>query len=419
MSSTIVSRWRRVATGLATALLAAAAVAGSASPAAADTAPNSTPATAVGFASVPYEDYGAGFADNPAATDPTAQRVAAACNGGADIYGTSWWKYTASSQSTFVVHAASAVGGPSVQEPIGMAVVAADLNSVLKCGTEGTSISDAGAFSRAAGGSLYIVTYFAVPTDNTPAPPMIGVYPSTGVVPTNDNYASARPVTTFPFSATQDTTLATREATEPVCYSKFGVGPSVWYSVTVPRAQRLDVAVSSDYGAMIVVASSVDDQSTWNCDGTDRLQFFAEASVTYRIGLYGVDEVRNAGRATLTVGQVPEAPKVQLSIAPIGRVEKKTGVVYLSGQAVCSGTTATDAVTGTISQEYRRQTHSQTFTGTTAACTGKSATWTAVVHPSDFRFTTGQVKVTASVNACNSGGCTAASATANVTLKAR
>ena len=222
MGKMAAARWNRLVVGLSIALLSAVAFVGSAGTAAADAAANNTPATAVNFTSLPYENYGTPFADNPAATDPAGQRVSTACNGGADIYGATWWKYTASNQSTFVVHAALYVSGPSTDEPIGMAVVAGDLASVLKCGNEGTSISDAGAFALNAGESVYIVTYFGSPAETAPYAPHVGVYPSTGVVPSNDNFASAQVISSLPFSATQDTTLATREASEPTCYNKFG-----------------------------------------------------------------------------------------------------------------------------------------------------------------------------------------------------
>ena len=409
------SRWNRLAKGLAIMVLSAGFVAGSAQTAAADVAPNSTPESAVTFGSVPYESYGTAFVDNPAATDPGGQRVADACNGGADVYGTAWWKYTAANESTFVVHAALAVGGPSVEEPIGMAVVSADLVSVA-CGTEGTSISDAGAFSLDAGESLYIVTYFPLPTEPTPSAPRVGVYPSSGVIPSNDDYASATPITSFPYSATQDTTLATREAVEPVCYSKFGVGPSVWYSVTVPTTQSLNVSVTTDFLSSVVVASSLDDQSSWLCDSPAEFQFLAEAGVTYRIGIYGVDQVRNSGQVTIEVGAAPSAPSVTLSIAASGKVNKKTGVVRLTGYVTCTGAPSTGAVTGSVSQVFKRQTHRQDFTGTAAACTGEPEKWKAVVQPSGFKFTGGKVQAAASVTACNTGGCTTADATAEVQL---
>jgi len=395
--------------------LVVSATVGSAGQAAAATAPNDTPATAIGFSSVPYDSYGSLWVDNPAATDPAGQLVATTCNGGSDVYGTTWWKYTAASASTFVVHAALAVGGPSVEEPIGLAVVSAGLLTVQNCGVEGSSISDAGAFTLDDGQSVYIVTFFRVPTEPT-VNPHIGVYPSTGVAATNDDFGSATPITSLPYTANLDTTLATREAMEPVCYSKFGLGPSVWYSVTVPTSQRLDVSISSDFWASMVIASSLEDQTTWQCYGATG-QLAAQAGVTYLIGIYGVDEVRNSGLGTIHVEAVPAAPSVsQLTIAATGTVNKKTGLVQLSGQVTCSGSTATNPVTGTLTQEYRRVAHTRSFTGTGAACTSTSARWTATVTPADFRFTSGQVSVTASVTACNSGGCTTADTKQTVKL---
>ena len=189
--------------------------------------------------------------------------------------------------------------------------------------------------------------------------------------------------------------------------------------MTVPTTQRLTVAISSDFGAYMVVASSLDDQTSWQCDGDQGFQFDAKAGVAYRIGIYGVDEVRNSGQATINVEAVPPAPSVtKLNIASTGTVNKMKGVVHLSGHVTCTGATATNPITGTLTQEYKRVSHTRTFTGTTGACTGKPAKWTAVVTPTDFRFTTGTVKVTASVTVCNTGGCTTMDAKAKVTLSA-
>lgn len=410
---------RRAAAGLAFMLLATVSLIASTGPALADPAPNNTPANAVGFASVPYDVYGTVPVDNPVASDPAGQLVATECNGGSAIYGTAWWKYTPASRSTFVVHAALAVSGPSVEEPIGMAVVAGGLGSVLKCGVEGSSISDAGAFTLNAGESLYIVTYYRAPTDPSIVAPHVGVYPSTGVRPGNDDFADATPITALPFTATQDTTMATREPSEPVCYNKFGFGPSVWYSVTVPTTRKLTVDISSDSGAYLVIASSRDDQSTWRCDGDTSAQFEAQAGVSYRIGIYGVDEVRNSGQVTINVAAVPVPPSItKFTIASTGTVNKKKGVVKLSGKVVCTGTTTTNPITGTLTQEYRRVSHTRAFTGSAAPCTGKSVTWKATVQPADFRFTTGKVKVQASVTACTSGGCVTSNAKRTVKLTA-
>ena len=224
-------------------------------------------------------------------------------------------------------------------------------------------------------------------------------------MPSNDDFANATAITSLPYTATQDTTLATRESTEPTCYNKFGYGPSVWYSVSVPTTQKLTVSITSDFGAYMVIASSRDDQTTWNCDGDTNNQVEAQAGVSYRIGIYGVDEVRNSGKVTINVEKVPTAPTItQFIIASTGTVNKKQGIVHLSGQITCTGTTGTDPVTGTLVQEFRRVSHSRSFIGTNATCTGKATKWTAKVTPSDFRFTTGKANVAGTVTACTTGG---------------
>ncbi len=421
----MVQRWRRVATGLATALLAAAAVAGSASPAAADTAPNSTPATAVGFASVPYEDYGAGFADNPAATDPAAQRVApAACNGGAGIYGTSWWKYTASSQSTFVVHAASAVGGPSVQEPIGMAVVAADLNSVLKCGTEGTSISDAGAFSRSAGGSLYIVTYFAVPTDNTPAPPMIGVEVRPAPV-------SCRPTTTTPQLARSQRSRSRPPRTPPLRLARPSSlsatassvsGPASGISVTVPRCsatrrRRQQRLRCDDRGRIVPRGRPVDDTGT----ATGPTGFSSSPNA----GRHLSDRPLRRGRGPqLRPSDHHRRPGARGSSGPAehridrtGQQEDRRRVPLGAGSVLrhdCDRGSHRDDQPGVQAPDPQpdlHRLHCRLHGQVGHVDGGGAAVGLQVHHRPGESHRVGQ-------RYCNSGGCTAATATANVKLKA-
>jgi hypothetical protein len=409
------SRWHRWTTGLAVIALSAAALVGTAGSAAADVTDNNTPASARTFSSVPFEDYAGAPVDNPAATDATGRKVATACNGGSDIYGTAWWKYAPAARSTVVVHSALRVG-PTPDQPTGLAVVSADLSTVLKCGVEGGSISDAGAFTVEAGSSLFIVAYYDEPTETSILSPTIGVYPSSGVVPANDNYEAATTITSLPFSATQDTTLATLRTSDPVCYDREGAAANVWYSVTVPTTQRLEVTVDTNYSSHLVVATSTEDQSTWQCDTP---QFEAQAGVTYLIGVAGTNSLRNSGQLTITVSAAPAAPAVSLRIAATGKVTKRTGVVRLSGSITCSGSDTSGPVSGTIKQVYRRVIHTQSFNGTSVTCSGAPARWTAVIEPTTFKWTTGQATITASVTACNTSGCTQADAERKITLEAR
>ena len=402
------SRW---AIALAVVLLSAAAAIGSTGSAAAETPQNTTPETAAAFTSVPYEG-GIFWEDAPLANDPSAQVVAAACNSGAGIYGTAWWRYTASEETTFVVHAGNRVG--SVYEPIGLAVVAGDLGSVRACGEEAFSISDTGAITLSEGESVYIVTY-ATRVDTLLH--RIGVYPSSGVAPSNDALVSPTEILSLPFSVTQETTLATRES-EPWCFTKFGAGPSVWYSFKATRSELLKIDIASDYTSHFVVVPGIDAPSaSWLCGES---QFQTEAGTTYLIGVSGEAQLRNSGRLTVSVSAVappPPPPTVRLTIAPSGTVNKKTGVVNLAGDITCTGASTTNPVNGSLKQVAKRVMQEQSFTGNGAACTGQPATWTAVVVPRTFLFSNGEALVTASVTACNIGGCASAEAERTVKLK--
>lgn len=405
-------KWLTMA--IATTLLAVAGMAGSSSTATAQPpSDSSTPATATTISSLPYKNEPWGDADNPLATDPAGQLVAASCNHGADIYGTSWWRYTAPSASAFVVHAAENVGGPAHYQPIGVAVVSGDLTSVLACGTDHDDYSDAGLRSVAKGETTYVVTYY---TDGEPrlSLPALYLYPSSGTAPANDSASTPRTVEALPFSATQDTTLATADS-GPACYSKFGSGPNVWYSVTVDRSQLVDVTIEADYETYYVIAPRGADspQDSWLCG--DR-QFRAEAGVSYLIGVYSLGGPYNVGQLSVKLTAAPSAPKVKIKIDSTGKVAKKTGVVSLKGTVTCSGTEGTQPVTGTLRQVYKRAIHEQSFTGSAAACTGKAVRWRATVPPTTFIFK-GKTKVTASVTACNTGGCTTDTVKRTVKIK--
>jgi hypothetical protein len=242
-------------------------------------------------------------------------------------------------------------------------------------------------------------------------------------VPSNDAYDSPTQIDSLPFSMTQDTTLATLDPA-PWCFNKAGAGPSVWYSLTATRSELLNIDISSDYVSNFVILPGKDAPSeSWLC-GESQLQ--AEAGTTYLIGVYGEAQLRNSGQLTVKVSVVPEPPPpppppepptVRLTIAPSGTVNKKTGVVNLKGDLTCTGANTTNPVTGSLKQVYKRSIHQQNFTGTSAACTGEPAAWTAVVDPSTFMFTSGEAQVTASVTACNDGTCTTAKAEGTVKLK--
>lgn len=381
----------------------------------ADAPSSDTPASATPITALPFEQSPDWTPEASLATDPAARLVATSCDAGVDIYATAWWKHTAPTASTVVVHAAKAVGGIAGYQPIGLAVVSEDLTTVRSCSEDGFKITDAGATTLAAGETAYVVTYQAQADDgNLLAPPFLGVYPSTGVVPPNDLSTSPTVIDSLPFTVTQDTTLATRDTTGAFCYSKFGVGPAVWYSYTPTRDQLVDIEVTSDYYAEYVIAPSDSEGDSGYLCG--ERQFQARAGTTYLIGIYGLDEVRNSGELTLKLDAAPTAPTVQITLPATGTVKRRTGVVRLSGTVTCTGTAVTEPVTGTLHQVYRRGIHDQAFTGSTATCTGRAATWTARIVPTTFIFK-GRTRVTATVTACNTGGCTTATTERTVNLK--
>ena len=392
------------------------ALVGSATAAHADVAPNSTPATATSFSTLPF--VGTDGAREPAAaSDPAGRRVAAACNGGAPVYGTRWFRYDTSQASTFVAHAAQNLGGVAWYEPIGVAVVSADARTVLECGVARPDIATVGARTIAAGQSVLLVAYRST-DDFEMASTELGVYPSTGVVPSNDKPTTPTVITQLPFSVTQDTTLATRDGGQALaCYSKFGQGPDVFYRWTASRTDLVELRATAAYEvhtSAVALVNGVPGTDPATCDEP----LAATAGTTYLIAVWGISEdLLQAGTVTFTADYMPPVPTVSITVDPSGAVAKKTGVVTVTGTATCVGAWSPPTLSGTARQVYKRQAQTAALSFSGISTCGGTARWTATAQSSAFLFTGGTVDVAVSVDACNVRGCSTSTATRTVKLK--
>lgn len=413
---------RRGSSGRAVAILSAwaltgAALMGSATAAHAEMAPNSTPVTAIPFSTVPYVSSDIGREPVPA-SDPAGQLVAAACNGGATVYGTRWWRYDAPQASTYVAHAGEYLSGVAGYEPLGLAVVSADAGTVLECGVALPDISRTGAHMIAAGESVLLVAYRTT-DDFEMAGTSLGVYPSTGVVPPNDKPTAPTVIPQLPFSVTQDTTLATFDGGQALagCYSKFGVGPEVFFRWTAARTDLVELRATAEYEVHVSAVALVD-----GVPGTDPTTcdepLAATAGTSYLIAVWGISEdLLQAGTVTFTADYVPPAPTVSITVDPTGVVAKKSGVVTLTGTASCVGAWSPPTLTGSVRQVYKRQVQTASLSFSGISSCGGSVRWTATASSSTFLFTGGTVDVAVRVDACNRRGCSASTSSRTVKLR--
>jgi hypothetical protein len=396
--------------------LTGVALVGSATAAHADVAPNSTPATAIPFSSVPF--VGSDFGREPVpASDLAGQLVAVACNGGATIYGTRWWRYAAPQASTYVVHAGQDRGGVAWYEPLGLAVVSADAGTVLECGVPRPDITATGARTIAPGQSVLLVAY-RVTDDFELSSTEVGVYPSTGVVPANDKPTAPTPIAQLPFSVTQDTTLATLDGGEALagCYSKFGIGPDVFFRWTAGRTDVVELRATAAYEvhvSAVAMANGVPGGPT-TCDEP----LAATAGTSYLIAVWGISEdLLQAGTVTFTAAYIPPAPTMSIAVDPSGKVAKKSGVVTLTGTVGCVGASSTPSLSGTARQVYKRQVQTAALSFSGISSCGATGRWTATARSGTFLFTGGTVDVAVRVDACNLRGCSTSTATRTVKLK--
>ncbi|KRF28550.1 hypothetical protein [Phycicoccus sp. Soil802] len=386
---------------------------GTATYAAAQNLVNGTPTTAIPFSSLPFTGSTDSWYQADEATDAASQRVATACNAASPIYGPAYWRYDATQASTFVVHAAEFQGIASY-EPIGLAVLAGDASTVIECGTGQVDISKTGALSIAAGESRLIVAYLPAAQDSFYGP-LIGVYPSSGVVPANDEPENATAITSLPFTTTQDTTLATTNFGGVGCFNKFGRGPEVWFSWNAPRTDLVQFGVTANYDVHTAVAPVVNGEvGESTCDEV----ISAHAGTQYLIAIWGTsDDLQQTGTFSLNAAFLPPVPALSLNIDAAGTVNKKTGVVKVSGTLGCAGGTDVPSLQGTVRQVYKRviQSAPLSFTGVTGCAT--SSRWMGTATSTTYLFTGGVVDVTVTATACNQRGCSTVSAQKSVKLK--
>lgn len=169
------------------------------------------------------------------------------CNYGS-ISGTVWYRYTAAADGVLIADTTGSNFSTTIavwrQNAVGLQEVA--------CYNTYTYLPSARAVFRATAGETYLfqIDGFAYETGL----PEIAFDLRTGTPPSNDNFQSAVPIASLPFTHTADTSAAMPQQGEPGPFCGFGKTSSVWYSYT-PAADTLLVADSRGSGYDTVIAA--------------------------------------------------------------------------------------------------------------------------------------------------------------------
>jgi hypothetical protein len=231
----------------------------------------------------------------------------------------------------------------------------------------------------------------------------------------NDAYAD-RDSLVLASPVTVDTTEATvepldLEATQ-ACPSPPGPPPetanTVWYDWDAGAGPPSQVAVTfseSSFPAGVAVVIGDPGSFTGVACGLAAI-FTPEASTIYHVMVF--DPFGTGGGTTmLTVGEVPPAPTLSLTVDSKGHFEPRTGAATLSGTYRC-----TDAFAGELFGQVRQQVGRFAVVGFFAAsgadCDGEDHAWTATVLPENGKFAGGMALTVAVGFACGVIACTEA-----------
>lgn len=276
----------------------------------------------------------------PAASGDSNNAVARTCNSGAAIYSTRWWKFTPTAATTVVARSqVSSLHGRD-EWPVmnGVALVSAS-GSIIDCNIEaGVTQSDPQTVSD--GVSLYVVQFLTQWPGCEELMPFIcyewrrdfALKPTTGVRPANDDWQSATPITSLPYTQSGDTTMATSQpqdragAMSAECDAPAGGGyndivRTVWwsYTPTSPAALVLTldgVVVDRQPGTRLLIARLTPQGPDFSAYCTDAYPPVLQAGVTYLLQLgtpvrtYNYDDIEAGGPFTVSAAAAttPAAP---------------------------------------------------------------------------------------------------------------
>ena len=234
--------------------------------------------------------------------------------------------------------------------------------------------------------------------------------PAFAAAPSNDTIGGAVGVAVGD-SFVVDTTQATTDANDAQLNASCGApatDASVWYTLTVPADTGVVVDVSaSDYSAGVLIGEGTPGSlETVDC-GPGTLGFTATAGTTYYILAIDdqTDGQGNGGQLSISFNSAPPPPSLDISVAPRGTFNSKTGVATLSGTYTCANANDVE-IFGDVTQSLGGRTGnifgSFDFVDT---CDGSTHTWSANVSPDSGRFAGGKALTVAIAFGCGAFEC--------------
>jgi hypothetical protein len=247
------------------------------------------------------------------------------------------------------------------------------------------------------------------------------LHPAAGLAAlANDDFDSATPVGTLPFTDTLDITQATVAGDDPLeCFGGPPAG-TVWYSFT-PTFSGLVAPVVVPNPYLFGVPLYTGSRGSLTLEYCGSVVYNVTAGVTYHFMLASL--VPDLGTITFSLDRyIP--PQVSLAVNSTGLVNPKTGEATLSGTFSCSSDIGAaigdDGAAGRLRQLFARRFFIDGFFDITppTVCTGATTPWTATVVGSNGLFAAGKAHVLAGVTACDSNGvCADATVDKDIQLK--
>jgi len=226
--------------------------------------------------------------------------------------------------------------------------------------------------------------------------------------PANDTYDGRVVISALPFVDTVDTSSATTDSTDVDADADCGapaLDASIWYELTPSSDGPIGIDASiADYSTGLLVVSGSPGAFTFETCGPGAVDLEAVAGVTYAILIfdYQGDEQGNGGTVTLSLGDAPPPPTVELAVDARGSFDAKTGVATIRGTITCTG--------GAITKQFVDVSMVQTvgrfkLVGGSAApqsfnCDGTAERWEADVEAFSGTFAGGNAVVSAYAFVC-------------------
>lgn len=233
--------------------------------------------------------------------------------------------------------------------------------------------------------------------------------PAIAAPPSNDTIGGAT-VVSLGFSQELDTTEATTDADDAQLNESCGApatDASVWYSFTAAADGGVVVDVSqSDYSAGVLVGVGTPGSLETVACAPGAVAFTAVAGTTYYI--LAIDDQGdgggNGGTLRISITEAPPAPTIEVTVDPIGRVNPRTGVAYVTGTYTCTGEVDFAFVDVEARQAVGRF-EVVGFGSVEAICDGTVHTWTATVYPENGKFAGGKAMTLTFAVACGAVEC--------------